>query len=146
MRTVVTLKIELESDVAETSLTHPGEEGMKTRLIEHLNGTRFNGVRVAGVADLSPFKSKIWDGMGNSFNLSSEVYRIELSHEGKPESIFNGVLVRMISGVRPNGINTERSEVPGFHYDPNYATVCPIWSKRPQWSGFPRKNLVEVKI
>ena len=163
MKTVITLKIEVENRGGERHPEQNNEEWIRTQAlacIREMGATR--GIRVNEIADLSPVETVIFDGMGHPYNLSKELYRVNLPCIGKmtykkdvhrtevPENErrgnLDGCLVRMISGTRPIGADAERSEIPGFHFDPDYATVCPIWAKKAQWHGFKREYLKEVTL
>jgi hypothetical protein len=66
-------------------------------------------------------------------NLSGDIYVI--TGDGHPAGDYqSGTKVRLISGV--NGNST-----PGWHYNPEYATVCRIDSDHAEFLGFKRTQL-----
>lgn len=71
---------------------------------------------------------------GMTYNLSDEVYVILDNPTMDMKGYCAGDKVRLISGVY-------ESEIPGYHHDKDFWTVCGIGETTPCWVGVRKVNL-----
>jgi hypothetical protein len=85
-------------------------------------------------------KLTIKDERGIVYNLSKEIYMVKNSCP----NYTKGKMVRLISGIFDTRLMGP-SKTPGYHFTPNWLTVTPIDSKKPQWRGFHESELSLVE-
>ena len=83
---------------------------------------------------------KTLEGVGGAQLLGDTIFRLKSGPEGS-EKYSQGTLVRLITGTRAD--NGKRfNSTPGFHFDPDYVTVCRIDANGAEGVGV-RKNALE---